>query len=117
MHAGLARAVAVILERGGAQPVDRSDVDDTRWVLGARCGTQLAEQRDCEVEDALDVRVRDLVPPDLGELLQGRAPNDARVVDEDVQRREPLTRGSGECPGALRCGYVGGDRVAVPQRR
>ena len=57
-------------------------------------GAQLAEQRDGEVKDALDVRVQDLLPAGGGELLQRRAPHGAGVVDEDVERGEALARGA-----------------------
>jgi hypothetical protein len=83
------------------------------WVLDARGRTQLGQQRDREMEDALDVGAQHLLPAGCWELLERCAPGGAGVVDEDVERGEALSRGGGESLGALLSGYVCGDRVAV----
>ena len=117
VHRRLAGAVAVVLDRGRPQPVDRADVDHPRGVVGLRGGSQSGEQADGQVEDPLEVRVQDPVPSARGELLERRAPDGAGVVDEYVERGKVLSRGRRERGGPLGGRHIARVSHAVTDRR
>src|SRR5699024_2857524 len=84
--AGLARVVRVRLQGVEGEPVDGADVDDLGLVAAAPvAGTEQVLGLPGEEEGRLDVEVHDLVPAVLGELVEGRTPGRAGVVDEDVE--------------------------------
>ena len=97
------------VERRAADPVDRSDVDHPRRLVGGGSGLEQWQEPLREEEDTLDVGVHHLVPADLGELVDARSPRHPGVVDEHVEARFTTGEFAREQVDAVEFGEVGGD--------
>ena len=111
---GLARRVGVRLEHRDLDPVDRTDVDHPRRVVGVAAASSKRQERARQKERRLDVEVEHLVPRVGGKLGEGRTPGRARVVHEHVQaasraRRSPPRAG---CRRLRRTGRPAGSRTS-----
>src|SRR6266536_1493102 len=84
VHAGLARRVGVGGELRHPQPVDAADIDHSGGIVRGSCRLKQRQERPREAERRLEVEVESPVPGRGRELLQGRAPGGAGVVDQDM---------------------------------
>ncbi len=117
MHRGLRGRVRIGLERRHADPVDGADVDHPgRVLLGSRLAKQ-GHQELGQVEDALHVEGEHALERGLVELLEGRAPGGAGVVDQDVEGADPTRQLLGQTAAPVLGGQVGRQRRTGPVGR
>ena len=105
--------VGVVHEPTRLEAVDRRDVDDRRPFVGARRGADFRQQLLDQEERTLDVEVDHPVPSLLREIVDGQAPSEPGVVDEDMQGVFALAEGVGEGVATGDVANVARDRRAV----
>src|SRR5207302_5564166 len=85
VQAGFGGGVGEVVEVGDRQAADGSDVHHRRRSIGGAGGAKGGKEVLGEEEGALDVEIGDAVPRLLTEVVDGGAPAQAGVVDEDVE--------------------------------
>ena len=95
MDGRLARDIAVGCEILRPDAGDRSDIDDSRWILATPGSPQQREEQLDQFEGNVDIHRHDASPGLVGKRFDWGAPGLARIVDEDVEAPTILAIGSG----------------------